>query len=469
LPIYADNDGEILSGHQRHYVAKNMGVTRIPVVRIKRLNLAKRKALNIVFNRGTNDFRMADDTRGITKEIEKFSIEEVENSFQDIPIESDAFFQCVNTRKYNLKELLLSNKGKFNPYARNIARTLYSEDIIMPILIKPNLEIINGIGRLHLLAEKGFNEVNCLEIPVEKAELAGILLNKISMDFDLHNKYRDVLRYNSFRRAVTNRPGLGKGFYVALYGNIPTKEFRLTGENLIKWKMFYGTKIIDFGAGHLTDTKLLRNAGIDVLPFEPYKIMAGSNDIDKNESIKLTKEFLNQIAAGSKFNSIFISSVLNSVPFYDDRKKIILLLAALCTDQTRVFGWTMSNKSKDWENPEREYLSENAARSLKFRLHYEDGIMLGGFNDKPKIQKYHTVKEAFDLFKCGFKNVVVRHISDSISIIADSPIINIPELREAIEFEFNLPYPDGSTMNLVNEAKHAFAKRLNIPELLHEI
>ena len=35
LPIYADNEGEILSGHQRHLVAQRMGAKRIPVERIK--------------------------------------------------------------------------------------------------------------------------------------------------------------------------------------------------------------------------------------------------------------------------------------------------------------------------------------------------------------------------------------------------------------------------------------------------
>ena len=31
LPIYATPDGEIISGHQRHHVAKRMGVRQVPV------------------------------------------------------------------------------------------------------------------------------------------------------------------------------------------------------------------------------------------------------------------------------------------------------------------------------------------------------------------------------------------------------------------------------------------------------
>ena len=44
--------------------------------------------------------------------------------------------------------------------------------------------------------------------------------------------------------------------------------------------------------------------------------------------------------------------------------------------------------------------------------------------------------------------------------------VNNPEymkrLREAIEFEFDLPYPDGTRAGLVEEAKAAFSKRLGV-------
>ena len=34
LPLVATTDGEILSGHQRHAVAVDMGITRVPVLRV---------------------------------------------------------------------------------------------------------------------------------------------------------------------------------------------------------------------------------------------------------------------------------------------------------------------------------------------------------------------------------------------------------------------------------------------------
>jgi hypothetical protein len=40
--------------------------------------------------------------------------------------------------------------------------------------------------------------------------------------------------------------------------------------------------------------------------------------------------------------------------------------------------------------------------------------------------------------------------------------INKERLKTAIAFEFDLPYPDGTRMGLVEEALEAFSKRLGV-------
>lgn len=56
LPLYASPNGEIISGHQRHYVAERMGFKKVPVEFIKEnMDLDARKNVNILFNKGTND------------------------------------------------------------------------------------------------------------------------------------------------------------------------------------------------------------------------------------------------------------------------------------------------------------------------------------------------------------------------------------------------------------------------------
>ena len=109
-------------------------------------------------------------------------------------------------------------------------------------------------------------------------------------------------------------------------------------------------------------------------------------------------------------------------------------------------------------------LSERQSKCAVFKLDYEDGITIGDFKEKPKVQKYHTPEEFYRLFKRYFSavEVVVRH--DNVNATCGNPIIQsiLRDLRAAIEFEFNLPYPDGSRMNLVDEAISAYETRLGV-------
>ena len=57
LPIVATPDGEILSGHQRHAVAMSMGARQVPVMFVD-IPQERRRGLNILFNRATNDIPM---------------------------------------------------------------------------------------------------------------------------------------------------------------------------------------------------------------------------------------------------------------------------------------------------------------------------------------------------------------------------------------------------------------------------
>lgn len=463
LPIYADKNGEILSGHQRHYVAKRMGMKRIPVVKIEEMVLDKRKAVNILFNRATNDFSRGDTSRTVTQKLMDADFISAADKIKSINPNSDEMFPCLRVEMVDIKPFLDKNRGRWNRYSKNLAVALMQKKIMMAVIAKKDFTIINGIGRLEMLAERKYNLVPVVYISDEQAEFAEIMLNKISMDFDIHTKYEDLLRYNSFRRAYTSRGGLGLGFFLAGFGKIRSKEFSFDKpETKRKWKAYYGVRVLDFGAGHLTDTEILKSINVDVTPFEPYKIKPGSNDIDKEMSIELSKNFLEKVESGYEWESIFISSVLNSVPFYDDRKHIVNLLAACSSERTKVYAWTMSIRAHQYNNFSMCALNQKFSKMIQFKLDYEPGIIIGDFSSKPKVQKFHTPIELKELFMNGFGDVKVKATMDSILAVSSKPKMNREALSKAIEFEFNLPYPDGTKMNLVKEAKKAFSKRLGV-------
>lgn len=465
LPVYAHRSGEILSGHQRHYVASRMKVKHLPVCYVEQMNLEVRKAINIAFNRGTNDLKITDTPQNITDALRKVDIHKLAAALPDVEIDSKEFFPCLKAKPMPVDKFLKPNYGRWNNYARNLARMLHGYDIHMPVICTHDYKIVNGLGRAQLAAEKKLPTVDMIVISEEQAQLANAMLNYLSMDFDIHTRYRDLLRYNSFRRARRVRYELGRGFIFAVAPNSTAKVFDINNLNQRKrWIREHGRSIVDFGAGHLHEAKLLENAGVKVAAFEPYRL-GESDTIDKPASLALAHKFLKIVADGKEFSSVFISSVLNSVPFREDREKIVCICAALCSDKSKLYATASSTAQVGIRNVKgKDVLSETNGKSLIFKLDYEPNITIGDFGDKPKVQKYHDAKEFYHLFKKYFIRVKAAAMHQNAHVICQ--YVNWKavrrDLKEALEFEFNLPYPDGSTMDLSKEAITAFKTRLKI-------
>ncbi len=462
-PTFADNNGEILSGHQRHLVAARMGSTRIPVHRTPTMDLAQRKALNIVFNRATNDFDWNSTPRNLTRELAALDVQSLSRAIPDKQVDSDAFFRCLRPNQVSVPDLCRTNRGRWMQYARNLARTLHRHGILMPIICRGDGTVINGIGRLEMLAEKGADTAPVIYVSDEEAAFAEAMMNLLSMDFDVETRYADLLRHNSFRRARRVREELGNGFIFAVHGAKPCHTFDIFDpRQKAGWTREHGVRILDFGAGHLTETKMLQRAGFDVTAFEPYHIVR--SEIEQAKSLRICRDFLDAVAHGHGWTSIFLASVLNSVPFQSDREHIAVILAALCHPDTRVYACASSVSETGWRQVNgKAFLNKSNSVNIAFRLDYEPGIRIGDFQEKPKVQKYHTQKEFHQLWSPFFRAVTVRELSNNITAVcAHARRVDPERLREALEFEFDLPYPDGTRMGLVDVAKEAFGKRLGV-------
>jgi hypothetical protein len=109
-------------------------------------------------------------------------------------------------------------------------------------------------------------------------------------------------------------------------------------------------------------------------------------------------------------------------------------------------------------------MNSSNSGNIAFRLEYEPGIRIGDFQDKPKVQKYHTVAEFRELFSPFFRSVKVDELSSNVTAVCSGALpVDAGRLGAAIDFEFDLPYPDGSRMGLAGEAREAFSRRLGIP------
>jgi hypothetical protein len=465
LPLYATPDGEIISGHQRHHVACRMGATKVPLELTKPMDLAERKGVNVVFNRATNDLGQSDTVAVINEKMNASDIHKLAEVIPDKAVDSAEFYPCLNAKMHNIELFLKANQGRWKNYALNVSKTLKRRGIAMPIVATRDYRVVNGIGRLQHYAELGKKEVPVVFVTDDEGRLAEAMLNYLSMDFDIHRRYSDLLRHNSFRRLRQVRNTLGRGFIFATAGKTTSKSFEITKpENREKWIKHHGRCILDFGAGHLHETKILRKIGVTVTPFEPYRVN-DRNSIDKEESIILTREFLHAIGNQNlQYSSVFLSSVLNSVPFREDRSHIACLCAALCHESTKLYAVASARNHINIKQLNGYHsLNERQAGGVLFQLDYEEGITLGDIATSPKVQKYHTQKEFYELFKEFFEVVKVDESNSNVQAICAKPLkINKERLKTAIAFEFDLPYPDGTRMGLVEEALEAFSKRLGV-------
>lgn len=475
LPIYADETGEISSGHQRHLVAERMGLTLIPVERIgRKMTLDGRRALNVMFNRATNDMGAGDAPAELTRRWEdRQNLVALAASLPHVdPTNPREMYPCLYPEMRSVKELARVNTGRWNGHARNLNRQLARKGINMPVIVRPDGYVLNGIGRLESAAEDGVEQLPVVVVPDARAELAEACLNLISMDFDLETRYADFLRYSSFRRARVVVPGndLGYGFTMFAFGDEHPSKFDMVANPSLRmtWERVHGSSVMDFGAGRLKETHNLRALGFRVTAFEPFYCPDGDT-ISREETLALAREFLRDVADGVEWDSIFLSAVLNSVPFYQDRVHILRIVQACCTARTRgVFVTANSVHHAQWEGivGGEALLSENMARSGSFIVSYEPGTKMGDlYSGKPKVQKFHSAEEFAELLGLFWEDVQVGYYMRGVTkgIGRRAKPVNAAELRTALEFEFNMLYPDGERLGLHGEAVMAFEKRLGVP------
>ena len=474
LPIYADVNGEILSGHQRHLVASRMGAKMVPVVRTPEMPVERRMGINVLYNRATNDIYKNQSSADMREQL--MSIEGLFdriNALPDIEVDTPEWYPVMNLRPESVLRLMKCNDRWTENHALMMAGQFRSKGLpIMPVICTPDFEVLNGRARLTFASMENIDFIECVKVSEEVKEDVKAMLNLLSMDFDIQERYADLLRHNSFRRKNQIQKILTPTFLEDFLRNFVSSgnrngAFHLSDPKHVElWKKYYGMHVIDFGAGLCDKTKILQDMGVDAIAFEPFLLGIDNETINTEGARELTAKFLERIADGTEFDSIFVSSVFNSIPFLQDRIHVMKLIAAICSPNTKLHTAAICTESDRWHNhAQGDVKKGHDTFSGGFPLDYEPRIIIADVAAKPKVQKYHTQVEFKELCLHGFKNVVTFLTSKNglVQAVCSNPKeISIDELREAIEFEFNLPHPGGVRLNMVDEAKKAFSKRLGV-------
>jgi hypothetical protein len=452
-PIFATKSGMILSGHQRTKVARGRGIKTVPVV-YANLSLDNQQGANILFNRATNDFSAFDTGFSIS---EKLHYTDVIDAAEQLPDFEGEDWYAARCKEQSIIELGKKHAAAYDKKATVLAVSVIKLGIKIPIVVSESGQIVNGIHRLFAAKELGLKTFPVITIPDNLAVVSAHFLNYLSMDFHVDEEFANLLRYSAFRRPQNNRGAVPKAY--RFWGNgcrtLPDKD----SYSVDYWRHFrdiHGHSIVDFGAGLCKVAPFLQSKGMDCIDFEPYRIDPESESKEPSPAFSRSKarEFLKLISDGRKINSIFLASVLNSVPFPKDRMAVLAIVHALSDKDTCIYG-----TCRDISDFNYEYGGIRNANYFVFDS--EPGVRVGDVMRRPKIQKFHTQKEAAEMLSRLWLKYEFWPGGNVFYFKASAPKgINTTVLKQALEIEFNLPYADGSTMNLVKTAIKAFEKRL---------
>lgn len=458
MPVYATVDGMILSGHQRHTVALARKIKTMPTILLD-AKMKEVKGINILFNRATNDFNAFDTGQKVS---ERLTYPEVVAAADSLPDFEGEDWLALSAVERDIRRMGQAISGRYDKKATVLADSVRRLGIHIPIVVSERGEVVNGVHRLFAAREAGRDRWPVITIPDNLASVALNFLNYLSMDFHVDEDFGDMLRFSAYRRPQNNRGDVPKAY--RFWGNgektLPDKDSYSTDY----WRHFrdiHGNVLLDFGAGLGKVAPFLRSKGFDCIDFEPYRLDMAKDkskpdiDLSKREA----KRFLDDIAGDRRFTSIFLASVLNSVPFPTDRMAVLAIVHALSSKDTMVYG-----TCRDISDFNYEYGGIRNANYFVFDS--EPGVRVGDVMRNPKIQKFHTLEEADAMFLRLWNKTDYWPGGNVFYFRLGAPKgLNLNVLKQAIALEFDLPYADGTRMGLVDYAMKSFAKRLGVKKL----
>ncbi|MCF1457131.1 MAG: hypothetical protein LPH21_06075, partial [Shewanella sp.] len=100
MPLFCDQAGMLLSGHQRTAVTDSLGIDVLPIETID-VDPEKTRGINIMFNRATNDFGAMDTG---SKAAGKINIQELIEQLEKLPTLSPRQWPVMHVKERNIKQ-----------------------------------------------------------------------------------------------------------------------------------------------------------------------------------------------------------------------------------------------------------------------------------------------------------------------------------------------------------------------------
>ena len=455
LPLYVTPSGLLLSGHQRLTVAKQLEFDTAPIVVVD-LPYDQIRGINMVFNRVTNDMGALDTGHDIKNRL---TMSQVLDEAAALPEFEGEDWYANNCAMESIEGIGADIGHLYDKKAVIQANNLLRKGIYVPLVITERGMVVNGVHRLFSARENGVTHWPTITVPESIGTVTAHFLNYLSMDFHVDEQFANLLRYSAYRRPQNARGAVPKAYRFWANGERTLQDkHSYSHQYWVKFRTLHGKNLLDFGSGLSRVAPFLNKRGFNCIDFEPYRIRPdGDGTPDIAYSKRMAKEFLDAVSDSDMvFDSIFLASVINSIPLPYDRNVVLAIVNALCNIKTTVYG-----TCRDISDFNYEYGGIRQANYFVFDS--EPGVRLGDSMARPKIQKFHDQGE-FKKIALNWWNQVDTWKGGNIFYwrLKAPKRINRTVLKTALLHEFELPYEDDSRMGLGKYALQAFSKRLNI-------
>lgn len=240
-----------------------------------------------------------------------------------------------------------------------------------------------------------------------------------------------------------------------LNGGGSTENRSRTFERVVIPNISTKERVLDFGAGKMAYSRMLRAQGYDIQALEFYLQKDGRIAFEAVH--RHITRILRDVERRGLFDTVVCDSVLNSVDSIEAEQAVLRTLASLC----RVGGKVIySGRSLDFENAHLKLKQYKGKRATNRHVQFldENGISAIYSRGVWRYQKFHSLAQIHSLTRSyvgsdyeirDSEGRVMKPSAKRISTSGWSVLaINerpstIEESLEALKFEFNLPLPDG--------------------------
>lgn len=423
-PVIATSDGRILAGHQRQKAAQAIGLEHAPVYIVSSIDPIAEMRFNQLHN-GT-DLDTGDEHVTVPPCASL--------GYHDVP--AAAIAGTRRARGGALRVAIAELLTKFGPWGGIVA--------------SQGGECLSGAQYALTCKQLGL-PCRTYYVPDDQASLVRGLFRRAYGAFD-YSRLPKTTYMQTFaqmyrvRQDADGRPiGVGQPFYEHMY--IPNFK--------------PGERILDFGCGQGDYVRILQGRGIRIWGME-FFYRAG-NRLNTMAVHQMADSLFETLRTHGRFDVVICEFVLNSTDRNEAEHAVMTCLNALCKMGGRIYasGRTRSATERELTN------TADTHGTLSFLD--KDGYSAIAQKGRWLYQKYHTESQALDLARSYIGPDATYGIlsgMDTVFVIHGTKRVELPQeqVEAALAFEFNLPWPDGHTVNRHREAIHAWRAALTLEQ-----